>query len=533
MSTGAPVPRPDVPLLISLYVLEASALVALVASYKKGARSVLASLPSPSGVIFLVAGLALLSAAAIGVWRYRTWARRGPRRFGLTVVLNLLPVLVFLAAGELTIRMLSRPTPRGPMFMRTALPPWQWSDIVALNETLLEQASLGGSYLVPDEVLGWVVGPDRRSADGPYFSSVEGIRSSRSGVAFAERPAGQRVALVGDSFTFGLEVSYEDSWGQRLERALGSDVQVLNFGVGGYGVDQAYLRYHRDVRPWRPDVVIFGLIDHDLYRSLSVYTFVTFPEWPFPFAKPRFVMDGDRLVLLNVPLPSPRAILAARSIRELPFVEYDPGYREEDWEWRTLDRSYFHRFMVSQYRRWSAVHSPRERLVGLNLEILRAFIREAREEGSVPIVVYFPGRRELRKVAKDAGWRSVAQRALSDGDIPYTDLTPCLAALDPADRFGLGHYSPRANAAVAGCLRGRVLALLSEPPSGRGNARTTATVEFGGDVPGRRTAVDPTAELENPHSGSCGPWSPRDPQGGQRGQQGERRRWFGGGPFHD
>jgi len=48
---------------------------------------------------------------------------------------------------------------------------------------------------------------------------------------------------VGDSFTFGQEVTYEESWGYLLEKALGSEFQVLNFGVAMYGVDQAYLRY--------------------------------------------------------------------------------------------------------------------------------------------------------------------------------------------------------------------------------------------------------------------------------------------------
>jgi hypothetical protein len=59
---------------------------------------------------------------------------------------------------------------------------------------------------------------------------------------------------------------------------LGPQVQVLHFGVDGYGVDQAYLRYQRDVRPWHPDLVILGFINHDLHRSLAVYSFVSFPS---------------------------------------------------------------------------------------------------------------------------------------------------------------------------------------------------------------------------------------------------------------
>jgi hypothetical protein len=371
-------------------------------------------------------------------------------------------VALLLIGGELAVRMLVRPTDRGPVFMGTHLLPWQWSDVIAQNEAILRRAAANGSFLMPDERLGWVINPGRQTADGLYFSSVEGLRSPRPGVTFADRRPRHRVALVGDSFTFGLEVSYEQAWGARLEQALGGDVQVLNFGVDGYGIDQAYLRYIRDVRPWRPDVVIFGLITHDLYRSMAVYSFVSFPGWPFPFAKPRFVADGDRLALLNVPLPSPRAILAAPAIRDLPFIEYDRAYRAEDWIWHPLDRSYLYRFLTSAYRGWSTP-DPRgadAQVMALNREIVRAFLRDVRADGAIPVVVYFPSRLDFRIRARKPAWQSLAQTMLREAGIAHTDLTSCLVGLDPADRFGPGHYAPGGNAAVAECLRGEIRGIL-------------------------------------------------------------------------
>jgi len=86
---------------------------------------------------------------------------------------------------------------------------------------------------------------NRQGGGELYFSSTEGLRSPRTNISFAARRPRHRVALVGDSFTFGMEVPYEDTWGAQLERALAGDVQVLNFGVDGYGVDQAYLRYRK------------------------------------------------------------------------------------------------------------------------------------------------------------------------------------------------------------------------------------------------------------------------------------------------
>ena len=369
-------PAPDLKLLAALYALEASVWLAVVASYGSGARVLLALPPRLSSLVFLGAGLAALAALVIVVRRYR--APGAPRRFGLTVALNLVRVLLVLAIGEAAVRLMSQPTPRGLVFAKTVLLPHSWRDVAARNEAVLARLRAEGSHLAPDGLLGWVLGPDRRSADGLYMSSVEGIRSARKGDAAATRPSRQRVALVGDSFTFGL-------------------------------------------------------------------------------AKPRFAADRGDLRLLNAPLPTSEAIAVTPSIRELPFVELDPGYRAEEWIWRPLDRSYLHRFAVSKYRDLVIASRPADTpMLALNRAIVRSFVRQARAEGSLPLVLHFPSDRNFRALAKDSRWRSVAQTMLDDSGVPYTDMTPRLTPLSPAERFpadGRNHFAPAANAGVAACLR--------------------------------------------------------------------------------
>ena len=41
-----------------------------------------------------------------------------------------------------------------------------------------------------------------------------------------------RIAIVGDSHTFGENVAFEDTWGSVLESTPQGYCQVLNFGVG-------------------------------------------------------------------------------------------------------------------------------------------------------------------------------------------------------------------------------------------------------------------------------------------------------------
>ena len=124
---------------MSLYALEVSALVVTLALHTRVFARPLLSL---DGVLFFSACLGLVGGAAVVV---RRWRRQDRRRLVLTAVLNVVPVLLLLVGGELAVRMLSRPTTRGPVFMGTNLLPWQWSDVVAQNEAILREAAANGS----------------------------------------------------------------------------------------------------------------------------------------------------------------------------------------------------------------------------------------------------------------------------------------------------------------------------------------------------------------------------------------------------
>ena len=278
------------------------------------------------------------------------------------------------------------------------------------------------------------------------------MRAPHEGVTFSKTSQKKRIALVGDSYTFAEDVAYEDSWGYLLEKTLGPDFEVLNFGVPGFGVDQAYLRYEKDVREWKPQVVILSFIGHDTERTTTVYTSLNYPDWDMPFSKPRFVLrDGD-LKQLNVPPLEPEAIFSRRSVSELPFLEYDRGYKKREWQPRILHHLYLARAFMTWFPRWEAVPHDisDDALVSVNASILKAFVHSVEHAGAAPIVVYHPKRAvESRTIP------SLARRVLEEAGISYTEPTSCLLKLDPDEWFVPppgGHYTPHGNAAVAKCL---------------------------------------------------------------------------------
>ncbi len=103
--------------------------------------------------------------------------------------------------------------------------------------------------------------------------------------------------------------------------------------MDGYGLDQTYLRCQRDVRGWKPRVVLISLMGHELLRTMAVYPFVSF-RWPPCVVKPRFTVDGGELQVVNAPLPTYEQILGAGRLAQLSFVDYDLGYGTSDWGWR-------------------------------------------------------------------------------------------------------------------------------------------------------------------------------------------------------
>src|SRR6185436_3250173 len=108
--------------------------------------------------------------------------------------------------------------------------------------------SSSSSFLIYDPELGWRHRANARTADQLHRTNAAGLRADRE-YSPGLRPGLFRVSMFGDSFILGSDVDQPDAPGAQLERLLkqrGLDAEVLNFGVGGFGFDQAYLHYRRD-----------------------------------------------------------------------------------------------------------------------------------------------------------------------------------------------------------------------------------------------------------------------------------------------
>ena len=232
---------------------------------------------SPSVILCMVAVLGLLVASGVLVrFLCGSQGRNRDRRYA--VIMSLLVIVLVGGISEAALRIAAVERHNGTFVGKFRLLPRQWREFADRNLAMLARASQLKPFTVSDDTLGWTVGPNRKSEDGLYESSAEGLRSATQGEVLRNGLGDCRVALVGDSFTFGDDVRFEDSWAYRLEQLLPKGCRVLNFGVGGYGIDQMYLRYKRDVPSWKPNLVILSFIDPDLHRTMSSYGFLFFEQ---------------------------------------------------------------------------------------------------------------------------------------------------------------------------------------------------------------------------------------------------------------
>ncbi len=159
-----------------------------------------------------------------------------------------------------------------------------------------------------------------RQNETPYLARVNswGFRTHEFE---PQRPPGKRrVLFYGDSFTEAVGVSDGRRFSDVVEEIL-PNVEALNFGIRATGTDQQLLVFRERPPELEYDLVVIGLYVGDVHRNGSRYGPLTTSEG-HPYPKPYFTLEGDELVLCNVPVP-----VEAVDVRELDPDERKYLYR--------------------------------------------------------------------------------------------------------------------------------------------------------------------------------------------------------------
>ena len=224
-----------------------------------------------------------------------------------------------------------------------------------------------GKYSTYDPIRGWAVMPNVKNmtpfGKGKFVNSnSKGLRGATE-YEYARTPGKTRILVLGDSFTFGTDVSDDETYSHYLEADL-PDTEVLNLGVQGYGQDQMLLYLKEEGVKYHPDVIIVGFATLDTYRNLWKF---------FAFAKPKYDMTPSGLKLTNVPVPAPEQVLAQEP------------YRSKAADFAVI---------LTQKIRWALGMNQREARQ-LTRPILDEIVATTRSIGAVPVFVYLPAYEEV------------------------------------------------------------------------------------------------------------------------------------------
>ena len=283
-----------------------------------------------------------------------------------------------------------------------------------------------------------------------------------------------KLKAFGDSFTFGSDVGQAQTWSVILEAHTGW--HCLNYGVPGYGTDQAFLKYRRTKAP--TEWTILAIQQENIARLVNVYRAFYMEDWGPP--KPRFLLDGPGLRLEPNPIARPEEalrLLDPAFVERLRGLDYWAYYNEQvlgaprrlRWpasltilrhapfflkraalEWRVRR----HPTYEDEVRRFKLYHLYEESTEAFQIlcRIIDQFVVLAGERGERPLVLVFPMQHtvDLMKTYNRSVYEPLVRR-LRDRSIPHIDYGPIFAREHYQGYYQgyNGHLSPAGNDRVA------------------------------------------------------------------------------------
>ena len=323
-------------------------------------------------------------------------------------------------------------------------------------------ARISEYYANRDPVLGW---PGAAALASDRFDPA----GARPDPVFPY-PQAPCAAVFGDSFARSEEVDDEHAWPHRLSTTLGC--RVANFGIGGYGTGQAYLRFRMtNIDPAK--LVVLGIFPDNIMRNVNQYRgyLVAYHNiWSF---KPRFILKDGELKAIpiidepDMPFGEFKQNPGSRLTHEyfLPDTAYGPVTMRFPYILAVVKALLHPRTMavLSGKPSWVDFYDENHPSRGLQvtIAIIEAFLRDVRNLGKTPLIYVFTNARSVDTFRETQTWpyQSLLDHMTSQ-DIPYVhfgdhlaefvDLEDICTIFTQQTRLGCtGHYTPDGYSYVA------------------------------------------------------------------------------------
>lgn len=340
-----------------------------------------------------------------------------------------------------------------------------------------------------DQELGWIRKPNTSKAEvGKHGKTHYHIdeKGRRCNPGHENLP--QLISCYGDSFTFARQVNDDETFEWHLSNI--TDTNVLNFGVGNFGLDQTLLRLKREFPSNRTPIVIIGVVPSTIVRILCVWKH--YNEFGNTFAfKPRFkLVDGELVLIRNIVDTEDKILRYREFLHEINHHDhfYDTKFREDMIHFPYLvsilsnPRRNLPLLALVAYDRWFSKNkneqpyaAPVQIIMDVNLRLRRDLFQKnagavalldrlvdelvnlGAELGFSPVFMWMPQKDDMLYLRDHPNFYQGFINGI-EKRIQTLDLTPHLLARNDIDdlysddsHYG-GHFSPMGNKLVASLL---------------------------------------------------------------------------------
>lgn len=269
-----------------------------------------------------------------------------------------------------------------------------------INELLRDTSS----YIKVCHELGWTIREAGKTE--LYTANSAGMRGTKEYEILP--PAGKfRIMLCGDGFTHCNDVRNEEAWPALLEK-MNTDWEVLNLGVWGYALDQAYLRYLEKGIQYKSHIVLIGFGSDNIFGLVNTYRPFMFRHTGLPLTKPRYRIVNGSLKLIPNPMRflDDYKTLLNQPKEMLSMIGINDYYYEHRYESHMIDFSptiKLVRTIAGRLREeydyallFEGEYTKNPEALDIMMKLIDTFHERVVENESIPIFCIFPLEHDIR-----------------------------------------------------------------------------------------------------------------------------------------
>jgi len=340
-----------------------------------------------------------------------------------------------------------------------------------------------------DSKLGWIRKPNTSHKEtGKYGTTSWSIDEKGSRKNPCKEQENLKISCYGDSFTFGRQVNDDETWVYYLSKL--SKTKIQNFGVGNYGIDQAFLRLKREFQSNQTEIVLMGVVPDTISRILSMWKHYYEYGNTFGF-KPKFKLNDGKLTLIENPINDEKKFLDYKKF--LSHIQQNDFFYKNKFKKEIIKFPYSITFLknflrnfeiikqVRKIEKWKSQNkdidkiswNPMKPIMKINLDwriklfkdknatgllesIIKEFVNYLNSKQSISVFLWLPQKDDIIFIKKNFHFYEDFNKKINEIDnLIFIDVINYLKQEKEIDQFFSddneygGHYSKEGNEKVA------------------------------------------------------------------------------------